>query len=282
MLIDVDIVDIHCLRGCQMDLGGVFLGLLQGITEWLPISSKTVVLLASSYIYGYTLATSYNLGLSLQGGTVAAAATYFWRDLARVFRDRWILRFLVISTIFTGVVGVPIYILSRKLLEEFLNPGLLMILVGFLLILQVLISRRTKYRDYGKTMERIGLGDSIVFGCVQGLAAMPGVSRSGVTIVALLYLGYRLESAMRLSFIASIPTNLGATAVVYLLDREALYRAPTHDIAVAFIVTATVGMATIGLLLRLAARYRVKLTAGMGILALIIGSIALAMSPSIS
>jgi Uncharacterized bacitracin resistance protein len=157
-----------------------------------------------------------------------------------------------------------------------------MILVGFLLILQVLISRRTKYRDYGKTMERIGLGDSIVFGCVQGLAAMPGVSRSGVTIVALLYLGYRLESAMRLSFIASIPTNLGATAVVYLLDREALYRAPTHDIAVAFIVTATVGMATIGLLLRLAARYRVKLTAGMGILALIIGSIALAMSPSIS
>ncbi len=258
----------------------MFLGLLQGITEWLPISSKTVVLLASAYIYGYTLATSYNLGLSLQGGTVAAAATYFWRDLARVFRDRWILWFLVISTIFTGVVGVPIYILSRKLLEEFLNPGLLMIIVGFLLILQVLISRRT--RGYGKTMERIGLRDSIVFGCVQGLAAMPGVSRSGVTIVALLYLGYRLESAMRLSFIASIPANLGATAVVYLLDREALYIAPTQDIAVAFIATATVGMATIGLLLRLAARYRVKLTAGMGILALIIGSIALAMSPSIS
>jgi undecaprenyl-diphosphatase len=264
-----------------MDLGGVFLGLLQGIAEWLPISSKTVVLLASAYIYGYTLATSYNLGLSLQGGTVVAAATYFWRDLMRVFRDMWILRFLVISTIFTGVVGVPIYILSRKLLEESLNPGLLMIIVGFLLILQVLISRRTKNRDYGKTMERIGLRDSIVFGCVQGLAAMPGISRSGVTIAALLYLGYRLESAMKLSFIASIPANLGATAVVYLLDREALYREPTQDIAVAFIVSATVGMATIGLLLRLAARYRVKLTAGMGILALIIGSISLAMTPSL-
>lgn len=265
-----------------MDLEGVVLGLLQGIAEWLPISSKTVVLLASAYIYGYTLATSYNLGLSLQGGTVVAAATYFWRDLVRVFRDRWILRFLVVSTIFTGVVGVPIYLISKKLLEEFLNPGLLMIIVGFLLILQVLISRRTKHRDYSKTVERIGLRDSIVFGCVQGLAAMPGVSRSGVTMAALLYLGYSLESAMRLSFIASIPANLGATAAVYLLDREALYRAPTQDIAVAFIVSATVGMATIGLLLRLAARYRAKLTAGMGILALIIGSIALVTNPPLS
>ena len=257
-----------------MDLFYAFLGLLQGVAEWLPISSKTVILLASVYLLGSSVATAYDIGLSLQAGTVAAAALYFRREIPRVFREKWLLKFLVVSTLATGLVGVPIYLLVRGALETTGGIGVPAIVIGLLLVAQaILYPRRAVYR--GKIAREISFRDSFLFGIAQGLAAAPGISRSGITITVLLYLGYRLEDAMRLSFLASVIANTGALGVVYLFHREELGIVSRSDLLTAFIVSAVVGVLFIRLLLSLASRYREKLTLSIGLLAILIGSATL-------
>ncbi len=255
-----------------MDLQYIILGIVQGVTEWLPISSKTVLLLLSAYVFGYSLAASYDIGLALQGGTVASSTMYFWRSLVRVFRDKWLLRFLLISTIVTGLVGVPLYLAARKLLEGSIDPGIPMLIIGLALIAQALLSRKpSKISNTSKRASEIGLRDSIIFGVFQGIASLPGISRSGITITALLYLGYRVDDALRLSFIASIPASLGALATVAVLDRETITIISPGGVIQALAISALVGYISIGILLKLASKYRSMFTLAMGIFTIIIG-----------
>jgi len=111
----------------------------------------------------------------------------------------------------------------------------------------------------------------MIFGLAQGLAALPGVSRSGITITTLLYLGYSLEESMKISFIASVFANSGALVAVYMLSREVLTSEPLNSIMIMFIVSALVGLATIKTLLSLARRYRTETMFGISILALTLG-----------
>ncbi|HWQ17631.1 MAG TPA: undecaprenyl-diphosphate phosphatase [Sulfolobales archaeon] len=255
-----------------MDLQYIILGIVQGIAEWLPISSKTALLLLSAYVFGYSLAASYDIGLALQGGTVASSTLYFWRSLARIFSEKWLLRFLLISTIVTGLIGVPLYLVARRLLEGSIDPGIPMLIIGLALIVQALLSGKTgKNEGVGKGVREIGLRDSIIFGVFQGIASLPGVSRSGITMATLLYLGYRVDDALRLSFIASIPANLGALATVALFDRETINIISPGGVIQALAISALVGYISIGVLLKLASKYRSMFTLAMGILTIIIG-----------
>ncbi len=257
----------------HMDPWHILLGVVQGIVEWIPVSSKTVLMLISAYILGYSLSESYSIGLALQGGTIVSAALYFWRTLISALWNRRLLMFLIVSTLFTGLVGVPIYILSRKALEEFFNPGIPTIVIGLLLLIQAFLARRTQTKSL-KDINSINLRDSILFGIVQGLAALPGVSRSGATVTTLLYLGYELSSALRLSFLASILANAGATFAVYLLDRRVFTQTNLgSDALLVFLASAITGFFAIGFLIDLARRYRIKMIYGMAIITLILGAV---------
>ncbi len=256
----------------MVDLQCVILGIAQGIAEWLPISSKTMLLLISAYVFGYSLTISYDIGLALQGGTVVSSASYFWRSLVRVFSERWLLRFLVVSTIVTGAVGIPLYLVARKLLEGTLDPGIPTTILGAALVAQAALSRRLGGAGKKiKTASDVGLRDSIIFGLFQGVASLPGVSRSGITVAALLYLGYRVEDALRLSFIASILANLGALATVSILYRDVFTTASLGGMIQALVVSAIVGYISIGILIKLASRYRYTFTLIMGIFTVSLG-----------
>ncbi len=252
------------------DISYIVLGILQGVTEWLPVSSKTVEMLVSAYVFGYTLSTSYSIGLALQGGTVASATTYFWRSLSNIFYDKKLLLFIIISTLFTGLIGVPLYVLSKKLLGESLNPGMPTLVIGLLLLAQALLYKKIR-GEGSKGFNDIRLRDMMIFGLAQGLAALPGVSRSGITITTLLYLGYSLEESMKISFIASVFANSGALVAVYMLSREVLTSEPLNNIMIMFIVSALVGLATIKTLLSLARRCRTETMFGISILTLTLG-----------
>ncbi len=255
-----------------MDPRYLILGIVQGIVEWLPISSKTALLLLSTYVFGYSFATAYDIGLALQGGTVASSASYFWRSLVNVFREKWLLKFLAISAIVTGLVGVPLYLSARKLLEGTIDPAIPMLIIGLALIAQALLSRRSmSINSEGKKASEISIRDSVVFGIAQGIASLPGVSRSGITITALLYMGYGVEDALRLSFIASVLANLGALAMVLLFDREIISLISLGNIIQALLASALVGYISIGILLRLASKYRSLFTLAMGIFTVFLG-----------
>lgn len=248
------------------------IGVLQGIFEWLPVSSKTIVMLFSSLVLRRPLAISYLLGLAIQGGTVFAAIVYFRREILDIilFKNTKLLTYLIVTTFSSCLTGIPIYIVFTKFLllrEEFV--GFITIAIGFILLLQALVLSRLETGL--KKITDIDIFDSLVLGLIQGLSIAPGVSRSGVTVATLLYLGYTVDDSLKLSFLASIPVNLGATILTITLEELTTIHLDITLLGLASLVSIITGFATIKLLLFIAKKYSYKLTAGLGIAALLIG-----------
>lgn len=247
------------------------IGFLQGVFEWLPVSSKTVLILFAGFVGGASLLESYLLAVALQGGTVVAAVVFFRKILAQVFRCSYLLEFFVVSTFVTGLLGLSIYFTIYTFLPG-LDLSLTTLLVGLLLLLQYFM--RIRRGEGFKTMHDVSLVDSVLFGVAQSLSVLPGVSRSGSTIIALIFMNYKLEDAMKLSFLASIPANLGGTLLVFYTSKTIMSE-PVSNLLVALLVSAVVGLLTIKYLLRVSLRHSQKLILFMSLITLVAGLLGL-------
>jgi undecaprenyl-diphosphatase len=275
---------------------GVLLGVVQGISEWLPISSKTQIILVSTLLLGLTFTQGYTLGLFLELGTFFAAVVYFWKELVLVFKaivgkgvpgGRLLLKYLLIVTAITAVMGVAIF----KAVES-LNLGsaigVPMVLLGGVLILDGLLIRYSRKRAAPtKSLNDMTLKELIAIGFAQGLSAFPGVSRSGVTVSTMLLLGTDPKEAFRLSFLALIPASLGATLVTVLLSKTSFSASigglSPDVIAVALVVTFIVGSLMIRWLLKVAAHERIAtMVFALGILAILGGLLGIIFGGSIN
>lgn len=264
---------------------GIVLGIVQGVSEWLPISSKTQVIIASTYLFGLSFSQAYAFGLFLEAGTFIAATYYFRRKVWGVLRalvgkgeeeGRLLLKFLVVVTAFTAIVGVVIY---KAVSETVSGPvlGLPMIALGSILIGDGILISLAK----GRFVPRKGLKDLrtrelVLLGIVQGIAALPGVSRSGATVSAMLLLGIKPEDSFKLSFLALIPASVGAAGVTVLFSNLQLGAVVSivgvPVILIAILVSAVIGVVFIRLLLRFAGSRRIALlTISLGILAILSG-----------
>lgn len=253
-----------------MEWEAAALGVMQGIFEWLPVSSKSVLMLLSSLLFSYTPHQSYALAIALQGGTVASATIYFHRYLRGIYRHRCVLRFLVVATLVTGAAGIPIYLLVNRYMIQQMDLGGSALLVGILLLMQALV-RGVVSRYGSRSMESATLSDALVFGLIQALSILPGVSRSGATVLALLYLGYSIEDSLKLSFLASIPANIGATLVALLISGEEISVLTMESFAMALVTSSAVGAAAIGLLIRASSRHGTATQLLMAFIAILIG-----------
>ena len=264
---------------------GILLGIVQGVSEWLPISSKTQVIIVSNLMFGLSFSQGYALGLFLEAGTFIAALYYFRREVLQVLRalagrgddeGRLLLKFLIVVTISTAVIGVVIY---KAVSESYSGPvlGIPMILLGCVLLGDaVLISLARSRFAPTRGLKDLSLREIIAIGIVQGVAAFPGVSRSGVTVSSMLLLGVNPRDSFRLSFIALIPASIGAAGVTLLLSPHqistAVQAAGIPVILLSIIVTVFVGIALIRVLLRAAGSQKIALlTASLGILAILSG-----------
>ena len=231
------------------------LGLLQGLTEWLPVSSQGVVTAASAFLFGYDASDAVAVALWLHVGTSLAAVVAFRREVAGIARELLrdpmhpspMLAFLAVGTVVSAVVGLPLLLLLDELSGS-LGAGA-MALVGALMVATGAVQVR---RPISGTRDRTGLSlrDAVLTGLAQGLAALPGLSRSGLTVAVLL--GRRVErsEALVLSFLLGIPAGLAA-ALFAGLDSGVLRTAEgLAGAAVAFVV----GLASIKVLLALARR----------------------------
>lgn len=274
---------------------GITLGLVQGVSEWLPVSSKTQVIIVSTLLFGLTFSQGYTLGLFLEFGTFFAAVLYFWRELLLVFKaivgkggptGRLLLKYLLVVTVITGVMGIAIY----KGVES-LNPGsavgLPMILLGVVLIADGLFIRYSRSRATPhKSLQDMKLRDLLLIGFAQGLSAFPGVSRSGTTVSTMLVLGTDPKESFRLSFLALIPASVGATLVTLLFSKGTLVTGTgvlsLPVIAVALVVTFVVGSLMIRWLLRVAAHEKITtLIFILGILAILSGILGIVFGASL-
>jgi undecaprenyl-diphosphatase len=254
-------------------------GLLQGIFEWLPISSEGNVALYLTVVEGLPADAAVRYSLLLHAGTAVAAAAYYRGDVASLlaglpdwrpggaFAEHADTSFLAAATLVSGAVGVSAY-LALEAVVSAVSGGVFVALVGVLLIATGIVQRVAEGALGGR--ETPTGFDAVLVGALQGLAILPGVSRSGTTVSALLLRGYEAPVAFRLSFLLSIPAALGA-GLLAVLDTGLPGVGPAAA-AVALGTSAVVGYATIDGLLRVVRRVAFWLVCvGLGTLAAVGG-----------
>lgn len=198
-------------------------GIVQGITEFLPISSSAHLILIPWFLGWEDLGLAFDAALHF--GTLVSLVIFFrteWIELARSAlrvavsgrtrsHDERMVVYILLATLPGGVAGLMGGDFVESQLRSPLVPGVTLILLALVLLVAERTGRREK--DFG----RITLADALVIGFAQALALVPGVSRSGVTITAALFRGVQREPAARFSFLLSTPIIAGA-AGTKLLD----------------------------------------------------------------
>jgi undecaprenyl-diphosphatase len=256
-------------------LQAIVLGIVQGLTEFIPVSSTAHLVFAARVLNLYggldkTLQAEQTTATIavIQLGTLLAVLIYFSRDIINILRaftsdhiallrgrtapgepklsrDAWLGWLVIIGSLPVGTVGL----LLKKLIEGPFTKNLwviatMMIVVGILLAIAELVGRRS--RD----MNQLTIGDALAVGSAQVLALIPGSSRSGSTIMGGLFAGLNRETAARFSFLLSIPA-IAASGLLEL--KEAMEKLPAGSygsLAVATVVSGAVGYASIWFLLR--------------------------------
>ncbi len=184
-----------------MPLEWLILGAVQGVAEWLPISSKSILLLLAAEL---GIEDAYALALAINGASFAAPLIYF----NRVYLQRATLRFLLGSLIGTSLVGLPMYVVGNALTG--IGEPQLHVVIGLMLVVMGLALSRAGAEGRPPRMD---VREGLLAGAFQGLAALPGISRSGITILYFLLRGYAMVHAVRTSFLMSPVANLGGLAL---------------------------------------------------------------------
>lgn len=238
----------------------IVLGIIQGVAEWLPVSSEGLLVLAKRDLFGSEadLETIVREALFLHLGTFLAALVYFRRDVVSLLEAarrypsaphgmRTVIRFLAVATITSGLIGV-FFLAALSGIEDQLAIGgrVLTVAIGVLLLVTGLLQLKASAGG-GKEASELERSDDLLLGVAQGIAVLPGLSRSGLTVSALLLRGFDRAVALRLSFLMSLPIVLAGNIVLNIRDTEVTV-ASFAGLAASF----AFGILTIDLLLRAA------------------------------
>lgn len=242
----------------------LLIGVVQGVVEWLPISSQGNVALAITLATDVEPAVAVDLALFVQLGTLVSASTYYREDIAEALSAApgWrpgaafepgnaTTTFVVLASAATGVVGIPLYLTLREAAAG-MAGGLFVAAIGALLVITGLLQRAAEAVDVAGR-ETPTLADTVLVGALQGVAVLPGISRSGTTVSVLLLRGYEGPASLRLSFLLSIPASLGAAVLVVATGGGLPGISPAAAV-VALATSAVVGFLTIDALMRFVRR----------------------------
>jgi len=242
----------------------IVLGAVQGVAEWLPVSSEAVIILVKNNFFSLSgsLTDDISYALFLHLGTLLSALVFYWKQvrhlLFSLFRFRKqddetksFLWFIMIVTLVSGLLGISLLSVVRHYDWVFQNEQVVnFVVAGFLLITALFLYLGE--RSHRADRQNPTLRDGVVVGLFQGLAIIPGVSRSGSTVAGMGILGFEKLWSLQASFILSIP-------IVFLANIVMNY----HEIGlfsvekgVAIVVAFVVGYATIAWLVRIAQRIR--------------------------
>jgi undecaprenyl-diphosphatase len=242
-------------------LQALFIGIVQGLTEFLPISSSAH-LIAVPRLLGWNdpFLNSATFDVMLHAGTLVALVIYFWRDLWKLFRA-WV-RSIVIRRIDSDpdsrlawlvfITMIPAAALGAGL-ESFFDSYFRerLFLVAVLLVIGAALLWLAERQHRGeRDLAQLRVPDAVAIGAAQAFALFPGISRSGITIASGLFLGLRRDAAARFSFLMGTPVIAGAAA---WKARELIgatgEATPAGPLALGVIGAAVAGLAAIGFLL---------------------------------
>ncbi|HCW32612.1 MAG: undecaprenol kinase, undecaprenyl-diphosphatase [Candidatus Peregrinibacteria bacterium GW2011_GWE2_39_6] len=219
------------------------LGLLQGFTEFLPISSSGHLVLLES-ILKLKVDELKSFDVALHAGSLVAIMTYFWKDLWGLLKNWKLGAYILVATIPAVIAG---FTLENWLDEIFRDPKLVLSMLGILALFFLI----AEYLHSDKKPIPFNLKNTFIMGLAQAVALIPGISRSGSVIGMGLMQGIKREEAAKFSFLLGIPAIGGAillTAFKVYREQELL---PGWDVVlVGFSVSAVVGYLTIAFLMR--------------------------------
>jgi len=237
----------------------ILLGLIQGVTEFLPVSSSGHLALAQHFLPGFSQ-PGLLFDVILHLGTMVAVVIVFRADLARLFSapfnksasgagDRRLLLLLIAGSVPTAIIGLAFKDVVEGLFTNVSLIALMLIVTGTLLFLA------ERFRRPGRKEAALTFGDAIVTGIAQGVAIIPGISRSGSTIATLLFKGVDGETAARFSFLLALPA-VGGAALLSLKDLEALPLGELPVYLAGAVVAMLAGLLSIRFLLQIIRRQR--------------------------
>ena len=245
-------------------LHAIILAIVQGLTEFLPISSSAHLILLPQWLGWADPGLAFDV--ALHAGTLIAVVLYFLKDwiqlilagfgfnyprgasAATIQHNRRLFWYLVIGTIPGAIVGFPF----EKRIEESLRSPVPIAIAA--LALGAVMWYADKAGRKERAMEQANLGDAISVGIAQALALFPGVSRSGITITESLFRGLTREASARFSFLLSTPIIAGAAAVelpkLVRVHHAGQMELPLSTLMISIAVSAIVGYSVIAFLLR--------------------------------
>lgn len=226
----------------------ILLGIVEGITEFLPVSSTGHLILATE-LMGYDAARWAIFNIAIQPGAIMAIVVLYWRTFLAVGRGLWrreaqsiaFVRNLALAFFPAVVLGLVFNDQIEALLENAMVVAWSLIVGGVAILL---IERVAKTRAVGG-VSGVSTGQSVRIGLVQCLAMIPGVSRSGATIMGAMALGIDRRTAAEFSFFLALPTLTGATVLQLVKHRDEIAPGDLQLIAVGFVVSFVVALAVV-------------------------------------
>ena len=203
----------------------VLLGIIEGLTEFLPVSSTGHLILASALL-GFTGEGTVAFKIAIQLGAILAVIVAYWKRFWNVgvgllHRDPDAISFtrnILVGFFPAMLIGAFAYKGIRQLLQSPMTVAIMLIVGGIAILL---IERMVKHVRV-ESVEKMPLKTAIAIGAVQCIAMIPGVSRSGATIMGALLMGVERKTAAEFSFFLAVPTMIGATVFSLWSDRELL------------------------------------------------------------
>ena len=239
----------------------LILALLQGLLEYLPVSSEGQILLVAANIYYFTPEFALSVIFWLHLGTAFTVIVFYRHDIfsplaiqirppkeeistaAKESRKLFgpLFAFVFAGTIGTVIVALPLYFLLRSLVTVLLG-SFVTLLVGILLIVTGIVLYFQPGVQGDLTLGDISLREAFVLGLLQGAAVLPGISRSGMTLTWLLVRGVRRDEALRLSLLLGVPAALGVVAVDFIFGDVLLIVSLIPILLVLMVVAFVMGL----------------------------------------
>jgi undecaprenyl-diphosphatase len=249
-------------------LDSVLIGLVQGLTEWLPISSTGQGMLVLIRLININPEQAFAIIIWMHIGTLAAVCYKFRQklfDLIKVFpgviskiakknrelsSTETVCQFLIYSTFFSFLIAIPIYLVLKEIFPV-MGGEIATFLIGLFLIITGLILKKSKKEIALKNQKKISPSDSILAGIVQGFSILPGISRSGIVLTALLSRKIRQEDALELCFLMAVPVMFFGF-VGAIIFQELQVNFPLRYLIIGNVVSFLSGLLVLDLFLKLA------------------------------
>ena len=238
----------------------IVLGVIQGLTEFLPVSSSGHLAIAGA-LFPAGANNMETTIIVLHLGTMLATVIVFWKEIVTIFAaipqipsairekkasdELKMMWYIIVASIPTGLMGVFLAKYFEGLTQNLVLIGLMLLVTSVILII-------TRFLSGGKLKEqKFGTLRAFILGTAQGFSIMPGISRSGTTIATSLYMGADRAFAGRISFLISLPAIFAAVLLDFYKNMHAIKTLHLAPLAVGLVVSFIVGYIALKLLLKL-------------------------------